>query len=163
MIHTIVTSIKATALSQIVIGSRWIWPLCETLHFVGLALLVGAAGLFDLRLMGFMRGVPVAAVMQMRVWAAAGVLINLVTGALFFIGAPDQYITNRAWWAKLAFLAVALINVAVFETRYGKEMLTLPADQPTPVAYRIAGTVSLVSWLAVLYFGRMLPFLGDAF
>ena len=36
----------------------WLWPLCESLHFLGLCLLIGAAGFFDLRLLGFMKGVP---------------------------------------------------------------------------------------------------------
>src|SRR4051794_17189625 len=127
----IVLWLKATALSKMVIGHVWVWPLCESLHFVGLALLLGAAGFFDLRLMGLFRSVSVAAAMQLRVWAAVGVLINLVTGILFFVGAPDQYITNPSWWAKVACLLVATINVAVFETRHGKELLSLPADADT--------------------------------
>jgi hypothetical protein len=163
MSEHLVTWLKATTLSEMIIGSRWVWPLCETLHFVGLALLLGTAGLFDLRLMGFLRGVPIAAVMRMRIWAAVGVLINLVTGTIFFIGAPGQYVGNRAWWAKLTFLLIAMLNVAVFETRHGKALLTLPPEADTPLSYKIAGVVSLGSWLAVLYFGRMLPFLGDAF
>jgi len=58
---------------------------------------------------------------------------------------------------------VAGINVAVFETRHGKELLALPADADTPAAYKLAGAVSLISWLGVLVFGRMLPFIGNAF
>jgi hypothetical protein len=140
-----------------------LWPICEMLHFVGLALLIGAAGLVDLRLMGFMKSVPVSAMMQLRKWAALGLLINVVTGTLFFIGAPQQYINNRAWYAKLAFLLVAMINVVVFETRQGRRMLTLAAGENTPVSFKVAGVVSIGSWFLVLYFGRMLPFIGNAF
>jgi hypothetical protein len=39
----------------------WAWPLCESIHFVGLSLLLGTVGLFDLRLLGFARRVPMAA------------------------------------------------------------------------------------------------------
>jgi len=163
MSHGIVTTLKATSVSHFMIGSTWAWPLCETLHFIGLALLIGAAGLMDLRLMGMMRGVPIRAVMQMRKWAALGVGINVVTGTLFFIGAPDQYIHNPAWKAKLLFLAVAMVNVAIFETTQGKRMLALSADADTPRSFKIAGAVSMASWFLVLYFGRMLPFIGDAF
>ena len=155
--------LKSTAISHTMTMSPWAWPLCETLHFIGLALLIGAAGLIDLRLMGLMRGVPVSAVMQMRKWAALGVAINVVTGTLFFIGAPDQYIHNPAWKAKLLFLAVAIINVAIFETTQGKRMLALPVDTATPRSFKVAGAVSMASWFLVLYFGRMLPFIGDAF
>jgi uncharacterized membrane protein len=110
-----------------------------------------------------MKQVPVAAIMQLRPWAAVGVLLNVVTGLLFFVGTPEQYVRNGAWWAKVFFLVVATANIAFFETRYRRRLLTMPAGIDTPASFKIAGVVSIVSWLAVLYFGRMLPFLGDAF
>jgi hypothetical protein len=161
--ETIVVWLKSTAVSHAMTTLPWLWPVCETLHFVGLALLIGAAGLFDLRLMGFLKAIPLAAAMQMRGWAAAGIIINVITGVLFFVGAPDQYIDNPAWWGKVLFLLVAIINIAIFETRHGKRMLEITAEAETPTSFKIAGVVSLASWAAVLYFGRMLPFIGDAF
>jgi hypothetical protein len=163
MSNAILVWLKSTDLSHAMKMSPVLWPICEMLHFIGLALLIGAAGLIDLRLMGFLKSVPVAATMQLRKWAALGLLINVVTGTLFFIGAPDQYINNPAWYAKLAFLLVATINVAVFETRQGRRMVTLAAGENTPVSFKVAGAVSIASWFFVLYFGRMLPFLGNAF
>jgi hypothetical protein len=163
MSETLVVWLKGTALSQMVVNSPWMWPACETLHFIGLALVIGIAGLFDLRLMGFMRSVPVAAVMQMRPWAALGVVINVVTGVVFFVTAPDQYIWNTAWWAKVFFLMIAILNIAFFETRHGRELLTMAPGARTPTSFKVAGVVSIVSWLGVLYFGRMLAFIGNAF
>jgi hypothetical protein len=161
--ETIVMWLKDTALSQVMVSSTWLWPLCEALHFVGLALLIGSAGVFDLRLMGFLKSIPLGAAMQLRTWAAVGIVINVVTGVLFFIGAPGQYINNSAWWAKVIFLLVAIANVIVFETKHGKEMLRLTAEAETPASFKVAGAVSIASWAAVLYFGRMLPFIGNAF
>ncbi len=163
MSKAFVAYLKSTSISQTMTMSPVAWPLCETLHLIGLALLIGGAGLMDLRLMGLMRGVPLRAVMQVRKWAALGVAINVVTGVLFFIGAPDQYIHNPAWKAKLLFLAIAMVNVAIFETTQVKRMLALSADADTPRSFKIAGAVSMASWFLVLYFGRMLPFIGDAF
>ena len=163
MSKAIVAWLKSTALSHAMTTSRVLWPICETLHFVGLALLIGGAGLIDLRLMGFFKSIPLSAVMQMRKWAVVGLTINVVTGSLFFIGEPGQYINNKAWYFKLLFLAVALINIAVFETTQGRKMLTVAAGQDTPVSFKVVGAVSMGSWFLVLYFGRMLPFIGNAF
>jgi len=163
MSKAIVVWLKSTAVSQAMSMSPILWPICEMLHFIGLALLIGGAGLMDLRLMGAFRSVPVSAIMQVRKWAALGVAINVVTGVLFFVGAPNQYINNPAWYGKLIFLLVATINVVVFETRQGKRMLAVAAGEDTPVSFKIAGAVSMGSWFLVLYFGRMLPFLGNAF
>lgn len=163
MTESIVAWLKSTDISHAMVTLPWLWPLCETLHFVGLALLIGTAGFFDLRLMGFMRRVPLAAAMQLRPWAALGIAINLVTGTLFFVGAPNQYIDSPVWWGKLAFLVVAMINIAVFETGQGRRLLTLAAGADTPFSCKLAGAVSLTSWLVVLILGRMLPFIGEAF
>ena len=163
MKEALVAWLKSTSLSQAMTLSPVLWPICEMLHFVGLALLIGGAGFIDLRLMGFLKSVPLSAVMQVRKWAVLGIVINLITGSLFFIGAPGQYINNSAWYFKLAFLAVAILNIVIFETRQGTRMLSLPAGQDTPRSFKIAGAVSMASWLMVLYFGRMLPFIGNAF
>jgi hypothetical protein len=163
MTESIVATLKATALSHWMVHSLWLWPLCETLHFIGLTLVIGIAGLLDLRLLGFMRTMPIAAVQRLIPWAIAGFTINLITGVMFFIGAPGQYINNRVWWYKLLFLAVAGINVVFFETTQGARVLALEPGQDSPPTLKIIGALSLFSWFMVLYWGRMLPFIGDAF
>jgi len=42
-------------------------------------------------------------------------------------------------------------------------MIALQPGEDSPVAFRTIGALSLVSWFFVLYFGRMLPFLGAAY
>jgi hypothetical protein len=159
----IVTTLKATTLSHWMIQLSWLWPLCEMLHFVGLALLLGVVGLLDLRLLGFVRRLPVAAVHSMLRWGILGFLINLVTGVLFFVGAPDQYISNAAWWYKVAFLGVAGANALYFETAQATRAMAIGAGEDTSPRLKLIGGVSLLSWFMVLYWGRMLPFIGTAF
>jgi hypothetical protein len=76
----------------------WLWPLCETLHFIGLAMLIGATGFFDLRLMGFMKRIPVTVAREFMPLALWGFGINLVTGIQFFLAQPYQYIVSWSWW-----------------------------------------------------------------
>jgi len=157
--------VVTTRLSAFVTGRPWVWPASETLHFIGLALLIGVAGLFDLRMLGFVRRVSLGAVMDLRPWAALGLAINLVTGVMFFVGAPDQYVHNPAWWAKVTFILIAGLNILAFElSPRAKAMVQEvgPGDN-TPLRLKFAGGISLFSWFAVLYFGRMLPFIGTAF
>jgi hypothetical protein len=158
-----IDAIKATWLSGAIKAYPWVWPACETLHFVGLSLLLGIVGLLDLRLMGFMKRVPISALRSLLPYGIAGFVINLITGLAFFIGAPDQYISNIAFYYKLLFLAVAGGNALFFETRQGRRVSEIDASGATPAAFRIAGVISIVSWFMVLYWGRMLPFVGNAF
>ena len=156
----IVTTLKATTVSHWMIQLPWLWPLCETLHFIGLALLIGATGFFDLRLLGFMRRVPLTVARQFMPLALCGFALNLATGILFFVAQPYQYVVNWAWWGKIAFLLVAGFNAMFFETTQGARVLALEAGEDTPLIFKVVGAVSLLAWFAVLYFGRMLPFLA---
>jgi hypothetical protein len=155
--------LKGTALSAAITSHIWVWPLAETLHFVGLALVIGIAGFFDLRLMGFMNRVPVSAARDLMPFAVLGFGINLVTGMVFLIGQPDQYAHNPAWWLKVGFLALAGLNALAFETIVGPQTANCAAGDDTPLPAKIVGALSLLSWLGVLYWGRMLPYVGNAF
>jgi len=152
--------IRSTRMSQVFRDEvAWLWPLCESLHFLGLILLIGAAGFFDLRLMGFMKGVSLRSAKKFVPWAMMGFAVNLLTGLIFFISQPQQYATNLAMWLKVVFLLVAGINAMLFETSFSDRLMALDAGADTPMSAKVIGAVSLMSWFAVLYFGRMLPYL----
>jgi len=161
--NAFVAWLESTIVSRTIVQYRWIWPLCEIVHFIGLTLVVGIAGFFDLRLMGFMKRVPVSAARDLMPLAIAGFLLNLMTGAVFFIGTPHQYVGNVAWWAKVFCLMLAGLNAMFFETTVGARTMSLGAGDDTPRSAKMVGAVSLASWLGVLYWGRMLPYIGNAF
>jgi hypothetical protein len=75
----------------------WAWPLCESIHFIGLSLLIGTVGLFDLRLIGYARRVSMAAFHRLIPIGVGGFLMNVTTGFCFLCGTPDQYFLNRAF------------------------------------------------------------------
>ena len=156
-----VTWLAGTGLSRSLRDITWLWPLCESVHFIGLALVIGGAGYFDLRLMGFMRRVPVRAAQAFMPWAIAGFAMNLMTGSLFFIMAPEMYAKSAAFWAKVSFIVVAGLNALCFETMLGARIMALGPNDDTPSSLKLVGGVSLFSWFAVLYFGRMLPYIGN--
>ena len=58
--QTFAVWLASTRLSGFVNGHSWVWPACETLHFMGLTLLIGNVGLMDLRLLGVEKRLPLA-------------------------------------------------------------------------------------------------------
>src|SRR5690349_9340616 len=77
--------------------SKYGWPICETVHFFGLSLLVGTIGMFDLRLLGFGKRIPISALHKLIPWGLSGFFLSLVTGIMFLMTEPDQYIYNVAF------------------------------------------------------------------
>ena len=158
--HDFSAWLEATRISKALFHITWLWPMCESLHFIGLCMLIGGAGLLDLRLLGLFRGLPLRQVKAFMPWAIGGFVINAVTGTLFLIMQPHLYLGSGVWWSKVAFLALAGLNAGYFETRLAAPALAMSPDADTPRALKIVGALSLFSWFAVLYCGRMLPYLG---
>jgi hypothetical protein len=137
--------------------------MCESIHFFGLALLVGVTGLLDLRLLGVMRSVPVAAIIDFMPWALVGFGLNLATGVTFFLGAPEQYVNNVAFYAKMLFILLAGVNAIYFQIMLFKKARLVSAGEQAPVQAKVVAVISIGCWLLVMYWGRMLPFVGGAF
>ena len=95
--------------------------------------------------------------------AIVAVVLNLATGLIFLIGHPEQYAHNIAWWAKVGFLAAAGVNALAFETLIAGRAMAVADGADTPIGAKTVGLVSLIAWFGVLYWGRMLPFIGGAF
>ena len=142
----------------------WLSPLAEILHFIGLTLLIGTAGFLDLRLLGFLRAAPVAAALEFAPWAMAGLAVNAITGVIFILIDPSLYLGSATFWAKVSFVVIAALNVAVFErSSLGARAREIGRGGDTTTGMKIVGATSLASWFLVIYFGRMLPYLGTAY
>ena len=84
------------------------------MHFVGLSLLVGAIFLFDLRLLGMAKRIPISALHRLVPWGLLGYGISAASGMLFLIAEPDQYVYNPAFQLKVLFMIVAGFNATAF-------------------------------------------------
>ena len=153
----------ASKISVIMVNSPWAWPASETIHFLGLSLSFSVLLAVNLRILGVMKRVPFTEVHRLLPWGLLGFGANLVTGMLFFIGQPNQYIDSPPFYWKMVFLMIAGANF-LYLTVFRKAWPQVSNDAwDASVADKAMAVVSLFSWLAVLYGGRMLPFIGHAF
>ncbi len=157
--------LATTAFSGAVAESRWIVPASQVVHFFGLALLFGMVGMLDLRMIGLGKGIAIGEFSRRMVpWAAAGFLINVITGFIMFAGAPFMFAHNRAFGFKMLFIAVAGLNVLVFYiTGIARKVEALGSGDDTPWSAKLIGGLSIFLWVGVMFWGRMLPFLGNSF
>jgi hypothetical protein len=162
-LRALAAAIESTALSEFMRQSRWAWPICESLHFMGMALLIGTVGVFDLRLLGVAKGIPIPALHRLIPIGIAGFGLNVLTGICFISGAPLQYLFNDAFTVKVTLILASGVNVAFFYGRTFSHLQRLPAGAPSPFGARVAGAVSLVAWIGVMSAGRLLTFFRPPF
>jgi len=141
-----------------IMRSAWGWPIAESLHFLGLCLLIGAIGTFDLRLLGIARRVPIAAMHRLVPVGLLGFAINITTGLMFLLTEPDQYIYNVSFHWKLLFLAIAGTNASLFYLTSYRQVFGASPALDAPRRAKVIAAVSLCAWIAVIVCGRMLTF-----
>ena len=155
--HTL-NPLYRTAIGEFMRSSKYAWPTFESLHFLGMSLVIGTIGIFDLRLLGFARAVPVRALHRLIPLGIGGFLINISTGVCFICAFPDQYLFNAAFRWKVVFILIAGINVLCFYTGVFRRLEADSENVPPRLAARIVGGVSLTAWVGVMSAGRLITF-----
>ena len=136
--------------------SAWGWTIAEIVHFTGLCLLIGTVGMFDLRMMGLVRGLSLAALHKLVPFGVLGFALSITTGFLFVVSTPDQYLYNPAWQVKMSLLALAGLNMVLFYLTTSRRLKVLGPDDAPPLAARLFAGVSLGLWIGVIAAGRVI-------
>lgn len=152
------TTLKGITFARPFMTSKWGWPICESLHFIGLSLLIGTIGMFDLRLLGLGRRIPMSALHRMIPWGIAGYVLNVMTGFLFLSTEPSQYIYNSSFHFKMLFMILAGLNVLFFYSAMFRRVTAVDAGAEAPLPAKFVGFASIALWTGVIVAGRLLTF-----
>lgn len=157
----------ATGFPDFVNDHGWLWAGGETIHFMGLCLLIGTIGAFDLRMLGVAKAIPIGPLQRLVPWGVVGFLMCLATGVFFLLGnhwTGNAYFNNIAFKWKMALILLAGLNVMLFNlSGMTKAVEAVGAGGSAPALAKIVAATSLVLWVGVIICGRFLPILGDAF
>jgi hypothetical protein len=126
-------------------------------------MLLGVIGILDLRMLGMAKSLPLKPLHRLVPWGVAGFSLNAITGVMFFVGAPGQYVTNVSFQLKILLMFLAGVNVLLFYLFVFKDVENLGPKEDAPEAAKVIAGASVGLWLGVTCFGRMLPFIGTAF
>ena len=138
--------------------SVWSLPAVLTLHTTGMAVLVGASWVLDLRLLGISRHVPLSAFRWVFSAVAIGLIVNLATGVLLFIKNPTVWGVSAPFYIKMSLVIASAATVLPLRkyVLHGD-----PAQTEVSSNARRLAIVSLVAWTGAVTMGRMLAYLGQ--
>jgi hypothetical protein len=136
--------------------SLWAFPGILTFHTLGLGVLVGAAAVVDLRLLGVGGRMPLTSMRPLFRVMWVGFLVNAVTGTLLFAADATRRGTSGFFMMKLGFVAVGVVTIALLQ----RHVYASAADPLVPnAAARRLALVSLVVWTAAITAGRLLAYI----
>ena len=155
--------IYTTRLSWFVNEFPWVWPTLESLHFCALTVLAGTVGLFDLRVLGLVKGITPGALHATVRWGVVAFGVSAITGVMFISGASEQYFYNDAFRLKVVFLVLMGANAALFYWREFAGIQALGPRDDAPGSAKLVAAASLVFLVGVMLCGRMLTFFRPPF
>lgn len=135
--------------------SIWAYPTVLTLHTVGLAMLVGINSAFDLRVLGFATGVPLAKIEPLFRAMWVGFWINLITGAMLFATVATTKGTATVFMIKLGLVVLGVGSVLGLR----RSVYHAPSVPHVTRAARTWAVVSLIVWTAAIATGRLMAYL----
>lgn len=135
-------------------------PVAETIHIIGIVVLVGSVTILDLRLLGLMLlREPVSAVTKrVMPWAWTGFSIQVVSGFLLFATEPENLYGSIPFRLKLLLIVLVGVNALVFHGVVYRNVKSWDRAADTPLGAKVIGGFSILLWLGIITAGRWIAF-----
>jgi len=143
-------------LGQFIVGSNWLFPVIESVHLLGLAVLGGAILVVDMRLLGLgLKNHPVTELArEARPFLVGALVVMIATGVPLFLSEPIKLYYSQPFWNKMAALAIGLVFTFTIRARVtGTESVRNTARRQA-----VVGALSLALWFTVAASGRWIGF-----
>lgn len=163
MLQSISDFLSSLNVNAFVGAHDWVWPVCEILHFTGMAVLIGTVGVVDARILGIGKGISIKSLEKFVPLGVIAFIVNLTTGFIFVAGntpgSPMEYLGNLSFQIKMILVLIAGINLLLFYvTGIAKQVDHLDAEAAAPTGAKVVAVVSLVMWIGVIFMGRMIMY-----
>ncbi|MBZ5635472.1 MAG: hypothetical protein LAO55_20300 [Acidobacteriia bacterium] len=159
-IAALLSWLEATSLAARIRDSLFLFPLLESFHVIGLALVFGTIAVIDLRLLGaastdrpFKRMAS-----DILKWTWAAFVLTALTGSLMFLTNAGVYYHNFYFRSKMALLVLAAVNMLSFELTLGRTAHRWDKAAAAPPAGRAVAILSLAIWISAIFAGRLIGF-----
>lgn len=139
--------------------SSWLYPGLEIIHVLGITVLVGSAFMFDLRLLGLAKALPIRDLGgHLLSWSQRALLLILPSGILLFITNAEALGNDPVFWTKLSLIFIGALNAFVFHRFVISSHNTWNEALSTPPKGRVTACISLLVWMAVITCGQLLAY-----
>jgi hypothetical protein len=128
------------------------------MHTIGMGFVVGINACIDLRILGFAPAVRISGMTKFLPVLWLGFWINAITGVILVGVDAVHKLENWDFYVKLAFIALALINLRMMRIQVFEDPAVDKAP-PSAKAKWLAVT-SLFFWLGAITAGRLLAYIG---
>jgi len=152
--------LESSGLAARIRDSLLLFPLLESTHVIGLALVFGTIAVIDMRLLGIASTQRSFQRMASDIlkWTWVAFALTALTGSLMFITNARVYYHNFYFRTKMLLLVLAGVNMFVFEMTAGRTIHRWDKAPSAPPVGKAVGATSILIWIAIIFMGRLIGF-----
>jgi putative copper export protein len=130
--------------------NAWVIPLIQSIHIVGIAVVLGSVLMINLRILGWagMDQTLRQTSTRFAPWVTASLYLLLATGILMVIGEPVRELVTFSFWLKMFLVTLSTVIAVNFQRK-------LRADHQ-PIKWLALAT--FVIWACIIILGRLIAY-----
>jgi Family of unknown function (DUF6644) len=140
--------------------NAWAIPTIQSIHIVGIAMVMGSVLMIDLRILGWagMDQTLRQTTSRFGPWLTGSLWLLLATGSLMVIGEPVRELVTLSFWLKMALVAIGTVTAAIFQAA-----LRLHDEQWGDIlVHRLSikglAILTFLIWACIIVLGRLIAY-----
>jgi hypothetical protein len=140
--------------------NAWAIPAIQSVHIVGIGLVMGSVLMIDLRILGLAWTDQTVRQTTSRFgpWLTGSLWLLLVTGLLMVVGEPVRELVTFSFWLKMALVAVGTVVAVAFQRALRREERRFEDAASHGGSIRTLAVVTFLVWIGVIFLGRLIAY-----
>lgn len=140
--------------------NAWAIPTIQSIHIVGIALVMGSVLMLELRILGLAGTDQTLQQTERRFgpWLTGALWLLLLTGILMVIGEPARELVSFSFWAKMGLVALGTAIAVAFQRSVRRHGERWDHELAGRASVRALAIVTLLIWCAIIVLGRLIGY-----
>ena len=140
--------------------NSWVIPAIQSIHIVGIGVVLGSVFMIDLRILGWagMDQTLRQTTSRFGPWLTGGLYLMLVTGILMVIGEPVRELVTFSFWLKMFLVAVSTVIAVAFQISLRKHEQRWEEMLIKRRSIQGLAILTFLIWLGIIILGRLIAY-----
>jgi hypothetical protein len=140
--------------------NSWVIPTIQTIHIVGIGVVLGSVFMIDLRVLGWagMDQTLRQTTTRFGPWLTAALYVQLATGVLMVIGEPVRDLVTFSFWLKMFFVAVSTLIAAIFQITLRNHEQKWEETLVNRRSIKCLAVLTFLIWVCIIILGRLIAY-----
>ena len=140
--------------------NSWAIPTIQSIHIVGIAIVLGSVFMIDLRVLGWagMDQTLRQTTNRFSPWLTGALWLMLATGILMVIGEPVRELITFSFWLKMFLVAVGTLVAVAFQKSLRKNEQRWEETLVHRGATKWLAVLTFLIWASIIVLGRLIAY-----